>query len=76
MSLVEKKYKLTCFVANQKLIQDNEKTGIVMYKKKDPIMINFPAVNLVLHKGTRQIMEMPNKRKIGYVLPTDRFSLI
>lgn len=40
MILVEKKYKLACFVANQELIQDNEKTRIVMYKKKDPVMIN------------------------------------
>lgn len=40
MSLVEKKYKLLSLVANQKLIQDNEKTGIVMYKKKGSMMIN------------------------------------
>lgn len=40
MSLVEKKYKLTCFVANPKLIQDIGKTRIDMYKKKDPMMIN------------------------------------
>lgn len=40
MSLVEKKYEFTGFVANQKLTQDNEKSRIVIYKKKGPSMIN------------------------------------
>lgn len=38
MSLVEKKYKLAWFVTNQELIQDNEKSRIVI--NKNPMRIN------------------------------------
>lgn len=48
------------------MIQDNEKTDIVMYKKKYTMIINgssskFGAGN----KGTRQIIEIPNKMRTG-----------